>query len=155
MNSSWSWSSSSSSSYKGSAVFSLSLALLVSMIPAQASQSHTSQKDRGRETRPSMTDANKAQPDKNHDLPTQRFVGKLEPVAFFDGPMPTGVTVSQKGRIFVNFPRWGDKVDFTVAEIKEGKAVAFPSAEFNKLDLANAKDHLVSVQSVVVDPADR
>ena len=31
--------------------------------------------------------------------------GRLELVATFDGPMPTGVTVSQKGRVFVNYPR--------------------------------------------------
>ena len=41
-------------------------------------------------------------------LATDKPVGKLELVATFNGPMPTGVTVSQKGRIFVNFPRWGD-----------------------------------------------
>ncbi len=45
--------------------------------------------------------------------------------------MPTGVTVSQTGRIFVNFPRWGDDVPFTVAEIVKGKAVAFPDAAVN------------------------
>jgi sugar lactone lactonase YvrE len=144
------------SSFKRKAVFSLSLTVLVSMIPALAAQSQKSQKVQGRETLPKITEVNRALSAKNHDdLPTQRIIGKLEPVAFFDGPMPTGVTVSQKGRIFVNFPRWGDKVDFTVAEIKEEKVVAFPSAEFNKLDLSDAKDHLVSVQSVVVDPADR
>jgi hypothetical protein len=32
--------------------------------------------------------------------------GALELVAVFDGAMPTGVTVSHQGRIFVNFPRW-------------------------------------------------
>jgi hypothetical protein len=35
-------------------------------------------------------------------LATDKPVGKLELVATFDGPMPTGVTVSQKGRIVVN-----------------------------------------------------
>lgn len=88
-------------------------------------------------------------------LPSQRFVGTPQIVASFQGPMPTGVTVSHGGRIFVNFPRWGDKVDFTVAEIKNGKAVAFPDAEYNRLDLVDVSKHLVSVQSVVVDAADR
>src|SRR5262245_35161607 len=54
-------------------------------------------------------------------LPAAEPVGRLEVVATFDGPIPTGVTVSRKGRIFVNFPRWGDKVEFTVAELKGGK----------------------------------
>jgi hypothetical protein len=36
-------------------------------------------------------------------LPSEEPVGTLEPVAHFDGAMLTGVTVSQKGRIFVIF----------------------------------------------------
>jgi sugar lactone lactonase YvrE len=79
----------------------------------------------------------------------------LELVATFDGPMPTGVTVSSDGRVFVNFPRWGDAVDFTVAEVRDGSAVAFPNAEMNKLDPGNAATTLLSVQSVVVDASDR
>jgi sugar lactone lactonase YvrE len=79
----------------------------------------------------------------------------LEEVARFDGPMPTGVTVSAKGRIFVNFPRWGDPVDFTVAEIKDGKAVPFPDAAINRFGPSQPATTLLSVQSVVVDPADR
>jgi sugar lactone lactonase YvrE len=88
-------------------------------------------------------------------LPAARPAGKLEVVATFDGPMPTGVTVSQKGRIFVNFPRWGDPVTFTVAELKGGKPVAYPDAGFAAFDKAKPAETLVSVQSVVVDPADR
>jgi len=81
--------------------------------------------------------------------------GKLELVATFDGPMPTGVTVSQKGRVFVNYPRWGDPVTFTVAELKDGKPAAYPDATFSVYDKERPKETLVSVQSVVVDPADR
>lgn len=88
-------------------------------------------------------------------IPSQRFIGKLEPVAFFDGPMPTGVTVSAQGRIFVNFPRWGDDVPFTVAELVDGKAVAYPNAEINRCNLSSVRDHLLSVQSVVIDGKDR
>jgi sugar lactone lactonase YvrE len=88
-------------------------------------------------------------------LPAAEPVGKIEVVATFDGPMPTGVTVSHKGRIFVNFPRWGDEVDFTVAELKGGKPVAYPDAAFNRLDKGRPAECLVSVQSVVVDPDDR
>jgi len=69
--------------------------------------------------------------------------------------MPTGVTVSQDHRIFVNFPRWGDKVDFTVAELKNGMPVPFPNAEINQYDPNHVSDRLVSVQSVVVDPDNR
>jgi hypothetical protein len=62
--------------------------------------------------------------------------GTLEPFAYFHDAMPTGVTVSQKGRIFVNFPKWGDEVRFTVAEIGpgEGKAEAYPDEAINQID---------------------
>ncbi len=98
-----------------------------------------------------------------HDVP----VGRLEQVATFNGPMPTGVTVARTNRIFVNFPRWGDDVPFTVAEIVNGKAVAFPDPKINDWPGRNTSDptqykdqeqnqsHFVSVQSVVVDPANR
>jgi hypothetical protein len=36
-------------------------------------------------------------------LATDEPTGSLEVVATFPGPMPTGVTVSHHGRIFVNF----------------------------------------------------
>ncbi len=60
------------------------------------------------------------------NLPREKTRGKIELVHTFYGPMPTGVTVSQRGRIFVNYPRWGDPITFTVAEIKNGRAVAYP-----------------------------
>lgn len=76
-----------------------------------------------------------------------------EVVAELIHPMPTGVTVSDDGRVFVSFPRWGDDVLFTVAEIVDGRAVAFPDQDINTWPAASAADHLVSVQSVIVDPA--
>src|ERR687891_1312227 len=97
-------------------------------------------------------------------LPSNEPLGVLEPVAYFNGAMPTGVTVSQKGRRFVNFPKWGDEVSFTVAEVRDGKAVAYPDEAMNQTTdthdvAADNNDYyaasLVSVQSVVVDPADR
>ena len=88
-------------------------------------------------------------------LPQTQTTGQLESVATFNGPMPTGVTVSQTGRIFVNFPRWGDPVAATVAELVDGQAVPYPNAEVTALNLADAAKTFVSVQSVVVDPDDR
>ena len=88
-------------------------------------------------------------------LPAEKPAGKPELVATFDGPMPTGVTVSHKGRVFVNYPRWGDPVTFTVAELKDGKPAAYPDEKFATFDKARPAETLVSVQSVVVDPADR
>jgi sugar lactone lactonase YvrE len=88
-------------------------------------------------------------------LATETSQGKLETVALFDGAMPTGVAVSQGGRVFVSFPRWGDSVEFTVAEVKDGSPVAYPSAEINRWPGGAIDRQLVSVQSVVVDPKDR
>jgi sugar lactone lactonase YvrE len=78
--------------------------------------------------------------------------GRLEVVHEFNGPMPTGVTVSRDNRIFVNFPRWEDPVQFTVAEIRDGRVVAYPDEATNRGD---TPDTLFSVQSVVVDPRNR
>lgn len=89
-------------------------------------------------------------------IPAVRTVGTIEPVhQFKSGPMPTGVTVSAKGRIFVNFPRWGDDVPFTVGEIRNGAVVAYPSQAANTFDAAQPAATLSSVQSVVVDALDR
>lgn len=62
--------------------------------------------------------------------PKTKPKGALQTVHQFFGSMPTGVTVSQKGRIFVNYPRWGDPVPFTVAEIKNGREVPYPPRSF-------------------------
>jgi sugar lactone lactonase YvrE len=69
--------------------------------------------------------------DMPEDLAVDESLGNLEPVAFFNGAMPTGVTVSHQGRIFVNFPKWGDDVQFSVAEILNGQTVAYPDEETN------------------------
>jgi sugar lactone lactonase YvrE len=81
---------------------------------------------------------------------------KLQQVAAFWGPLPTGVTVSKSGRIFVNFPRWGDPVEYSVAEVKDGQVVPYPNLEINKFSGDDdPSKHLVGVQSVVVDDRDR
>lgn len=90
-----------------------------------------------------------------NQLPADEPVGELEPVAYFNGAMPTGVTVSHQGRIFVNFPKWGDGVAFSVAEIRDGQTVAYPDEAINQSDSNDLSAALVSVQSVVVDPLDR
>jgi sugar lactone lactonase YvrE len=89
----------------------------------------------------------------SQELAADRAIGKLEVVATFGGPMPTGVTVANNGRIFVNFPKWGDDVEYTVAEVKDGKTLPYPNADINRYTNGNDQaDKLVSVQSVVVDP---
>jgi sugar lactone lactonase YvrE len=93
-------------------------------------------------------------PAQQEELPADEPLGALEPVAYFNGAMPTGVTVSHQGRIFINFPKWGDEVAFTVSEIRDGEMVAYPNEATNKTNPDDPAAALVSVQSVVVDPAD-
>jgi sugar lactone lactonase YvrE len=86
---------------------------------------------------------------------------RLEAVALFNGKaMPTGVTVSREGRIFLCYPRWGDPVNHTVVELKGDQLVPFPDAQTTSYDPGHPEQfdprtHLVSVQSVVVDDRDR
>lgn len=88
-------------------------------------------------------------------------VGYLTAVASLTGPMPTGVTVSREGRLFISIPRWRDATTFTVAEIVNGQPVPFPNPEINTLPQGNPKtglsdpSRLISAQSVVVDDDDR
>lgn len=86
---------------------------------------------------------------------TDEALGVLETVATFEDAMPTGVTVSHTGRIFVNFPKWGDEVPATVVEVREGTVSPYPDQWWNDADSEADPGAFVSVQSVVIDPADR
>ena len=79
----------------------------------------------------------------------------IELVAEF-GHQVTGVSVAEDGRIFVNFPRWTEDSEVSVAELKDGKPVPYPDEEWNawrnaKKDEITPDDHWVCVQSVVAD----
>ncbi|MBW6525012.1 gluconolaconase [Sphingomonas sp. RHCKR47] len=87
--------------------------------------------------------------------PTLTPAPAVERVAAFNGAMPTGVTVAPNGRIFVNFPQWGDDAPFTVAELIDGKVVAYPDAATNRPDPTDPAGHFISVQIVVADGANR
>lgn len=88
-------------------------------------------------------------------VPSPLRFGELEVVHEFADQMPTGVTVSDGGRVFVCYPRWGDEVRFTVAELVDGREVPYPDEPFNQVPEEDLTSGLVSVQSVVVDPAGR
>jgi sugar lactone lactonase YvrE len=81
---------------------------------------------------------------------------RLQKVATFDHQV-TGVTVSEDGRIFVNFPRWSEDVPVSVAEVmNDGSIRPYPDNEWNawrnaKMSEMSPKDHFVTVQSVVAD----
>ncbi|WP_263262350.1 major royal jelly family protein [Pseudomonas sp. RIT-PI-S] len=80
----------------------------------------------------------------------------LKKVASFDHQV-TGVTASESGRLFVNFPRWTEDSEVSVAELlPNGDLKTYPDANWNawrnaKQDSLSAGDHWVCVQSVVAD----
>ncbi len=82
----------------------------------------------------------------------------LELVATFTGPRQvTGVAVSPKGRVFVNFPRWEEDVAISVGEVgPDGALKPYPDAAWNGFrnadPAANPAKSFVCVQSVTVDP---
>jgi sugar lactone lactonase YvrE len=86
---------------------------------------------------------------------THAPLGTLEIVHTFEGPMPTGVSVSHTGRIFVNFPQWGDDPPATVVELRDGREVPFPDQKWNSPRALDDADAFVSVQSIIVAPDDR
>ena len=77
----------------------------------------------------------------------------LEEVASFPTQQVTGVTVSAKGRLFVNFPFWSDDHTTSVAEIVDGKPKPFPNDGWNAKD-GPPQSRWVCVQSVVIDDQD-
>jgi len=102
-----------------------------------------------------------AQPSASAQEPVAGTAGTngLTQVAHFEHQV-TGVTVAGDGRIFVNFPRWTEDAPVSVAELKDGKPVPYPDAEWNswrnaKKDEIDPKTHFVCVQSVVADRQNR
>jgi sugar lactone lactonase YvrE len=98
--------------------------------------------------------SNNAQLARSSQTPAQT-IGRIDKVAEFPNPMPTGVTVAQNGRIFICIPRWVDPTPFSVGELRNGQLYAYPNEQVNRYDEMNYANTFVSVQSVVVDPAQR
>jgi len=80
---------------------------------------------------------------------------RLELVHAFYGQMPVGVAVNSKGRIFVSFPRWEDKVPYSIAEIEGGREVPYPNKVINSTSVPYDESHFIGVQGLVVDGKDR
>ncbi|SHG63336.1 SMP-30/gluconolactonase/LRE family protein [Massilia sp. CF038] len=82
--------------------------------------------------------------------------GRIEKVADFAHQV-TGVTVSEQGRIFVNFPRWTEDTAVSVAELMpDGSLRPYPDARWNawrnvRKDELAPDQYWVCVQSVVAD----
>lgn len=76
----------------------------------------------------------------------------MKEVIAFKGIQVTGITMSEDGRMFVNFPRWRDGVPFSVAEVlKDGSYAPYPNQEMNTWENGNkvSPDKFICVQSVV------
>ena len=81
---------------------------------------------------------------------------KVELLYRFETIMPVGIAVNSEGRRFVSYPRWTDKGDWTLAEIKDGKEVPYPTAgNFQKGHKVDPKNNLVSLQGIAIDAKDR
>ena len=56
----------------------------------------------------------------------------VQKVVSFKGIQVTGVSVTDKGRIFANFPRWRTGVPFSVVEIfADGSYKPYPNGNLN------------------------
>lgn len=77
---------------------------------------------------------------------------RMKEVVSFKGIQVTGIGICEKGRMFVNFPRWRDGVPFSVVEVlKDGSHRAYPNNEMNEWENGNeiSPDKFVCVQSVI------
>lgn len=64
----------------------------------------------------------------------------------------TGVAVAKDNRVFVNYPYWLDAHSYSVVEVKDGKPVPYPDAEWNSFKKGeDGQNKFVTVQSVVTD----
>ena len=81
-------------------------------------------------------------------LPTEKEP-ELKEVVSFDEAQVTGVTVSQDGRLFANFPRWRDDLPFSVVEIMpDGTYRPYPDESWNEWTGKPQKDKFTCIQSV-------
>jgi sugar lactone lactonase YvrE len=85
------------------------------------------------------------------EIKNRASIQKFEEVATFTGQQVTGVTVTDQGRVFVNFPRWREGVIASVKEVKNGQSKAFPNDKWNDWEIGQAVNDsvFVAVQSVV------
>lgn len=68
----------------------------------------------------------------------------------------TGIAISKKDRVFVNFPRWTENTPVSVGEIKNGKIVPFPDQKWNNWKPSSTvNQQFICVQSVYIDNEDR
>ncbi len=104
--------------------------------------------------------------EKVDEQPTEEVVAPAEPAVPVATETPEGITIIAESaaqwtgvaavdeRVYVNFPRWSEKVPVSVGYLDEGGAVVpFPNASWQTWKPGdNITDKFVSVQSVVPAP---
>jgi sugar lactone lactonase YvrE len=86
-------------------------------------------------------------------LKAEKTATNIEEIISFKGAQVTGVSVSENGRIFANFPRWRNNVPFSVVEVSaKNKHLLYPDRKMNSWKMGDpiSDDKFISVQSVVV-----
>lgn len=78
--------------------------------------------------------------------------GSFEIVAEFYGPGPSGIVVTDNGRVFVGFPRHAiNHKGATLAELVNGHLVPWPSAALSMPSNAPPADRLLSIHGMTQD----
>ncbi len=92
-----------------------------------------------------------------HTKPNPAMLSNAQPlpypltkVASFKGIQVTGVTVTDTGRLFANFPRWHENLPFSVVEVMpDGGYQPYPDAGWNTWNGQPEENRFTCVQSVV------
>jgi len=132
----------------------VSCVLLVG-VGCKTSGSDAKQASGGEATEAAEADEVRTRRHVNRGVASAEWRGELELVATFKKQMPTGVTVADDGRTFVNFPRWEDGVKYTVGVLEDGELQAYPSNALNRFDRESPEETFCSVQSVRMGPDGR
>ncbi|MBQ0767999.1 MAG: hypothetical protein KBT58_01820, partial [Bizionia sp.] len=100
----------------------------------------------------SCKDTRKTEVESTIDTQEHNTALQILEVASFKGQQVTGVSVSDTGRVFVNFPRWRKGVVHSVVEITADKQKnSYPNADWNSWNIGQpvVANKFVGVQSVV------
>ncbi len=83
--------------------------------------------------------------------PPKSSVPKIAEVASSD-KLWTGLAISKDGRLFVNYPKWSEGADVSVAEIVKGEAKPYPGDRMNRrIPDSSTINRFSCVQSVYAD----
>lgn len=94
---------------------------------------------------------NQANTKSENEISTEKNT-RLEEVFSDSTYQLTGVAVAKDNRVFVNYPYWLDNHSYSVIEVKDGKPVPYPDAEWNSFKKGeDGQNKFVTVQSVVTD----